>query len=268
MVRPDLHERLRRSKLERYLLAGEHEVLAQHQHWAAFAEPLASAVAGLFVVLALDSFLLAELGVLVNLLWWAWLVLCGRAIWKVFLWRQSWLVATDKRLLLNYGLFNQGVAMLSLSRVVDLTYTRSTLGQLLGYGTLERESSGHNQTLHDIKWVKHPHSTYLTICAAIFGLDDRERGSDTADQSPDGGQHPHTANRYSGFAPSPNEPDPTGYSTGIRIRPAGSLHSDESWRQNPSLGESDIHEADTGPIPYRRPTTDDGWRPTTDERDR
>ena len=251
MERPDIEERLRHSRMEQYLLADERVIIAQRQHWIQVAEPIASAVAGFFVVLTLDSYLPARLGVLTNALWWVWFVLVGRTIWKVLDWRQDWFVATDKRMLLNYGLINKGVAMLSLSRVVDLTYTRSWLGQLLGYGTLVRESVGQHQTLHKVKWVKHPHTTYLTICAAIFNLDHRKRGTDP-DQQGEEGEPSRTANRYAGFVTSPQAPGTTDPSTGIHTRPAEPADDRDWWQPEPepAQADSEVHEADTGPIPY------------------
>jgi len=279
MVKPDLDERFRRSRLERYLLAEEEVILAQHQHWAAIAEPLASAAAGLLVVLAAGIWLPAS--VLTDLLVWAWIALCLRAFWKWLLWWRSWLVATDKRLLLNYGLIHEGVAMISLGRVVDLTYTRSTIGQVLGYGSLVRESSGHSQTLHEVRWVKHPDSTYLTICATIFGLEDRQRGADEDLHGHrfEDGPPEHAPGLHVPYIPLetrtrpadlPAEPNRTDDSTGIRIRYGGTKKVErEPWYQSPDMRDSALRGADTGPIRYRRPATDasDDWTPTTDQDD-
>jgi hypothetical protein len=285
---PDLDERLRRSKIGEYLLADEVPILAQHQHWAAIAEPVGSAVGALTVVIALNYWLSASL--LTDLLWWAWFVVAVRAFVKWILWRREWLVSTDRRLLVNYGLIHQGVAMLSLARVVDLTYTRSTLGQLLGYGTLERESTGENQTLHEVKWVKHPDATYLTISAAIFDLPNRPRklDDDPYRRRVHEDQPPQIPELYAGYtsvsrrqdpadprdgpveaAPAQAQSDLDEEPVGIQIQygrsPKGSR---EPGYPSPELAGFSIRDADTGPIPYRRSTTDAGtWRPTTDEQD-
>jgi hypothetical protein len=226
MARPDpLAGRPDHGGLGRYLLDGERVLTAVHQHWAKVGEPSASVVAGLVLVLALDSFLPASLGLLADVLWWAWFVLVGRAVWRVLEWRHDWFVATDKRLILTYGLITQRVAMMPLTKVTDMSYNRSPLGRLLGYGTFVMESAGQDQALHTVGWVADPDHTYRAICAEIFGVDDHERVLD--EDAHDG-------------------PDTTDYPTAIRIRPAGAQHDDDS------------HEADTGPIPLRRPTTDDG----------
>jgi membrane protein YdbS with pleckstrin-like domain len=221
MARPDPLAPLPLDRgLVRYLLDGEQIVITAHQHWAKVAEPVASAVAGLVLVLALDSSLPASLGFVANVLWWAWFALVARAIWKVLERRHDWLVATDKRLILTYGLVTRKVAMMPLTKVTDMSYNRSLLGRLLGYGTFVMESAGQDQALHTVGWVADPDRTYRAMCAEIFGVDNTVR------------------------EPDPDQHDEGDYSTAIRIRtpgyrPAGS-----------GDGEPDVHEADTGPISY------------------
>ena len=127
---------------------------------------------GLVLALALDSVLPAKLSALANVFWWAWFVLVGRALWKVLEWRHDWFVATDKRLILTYGLITQKVAMMPLAKVTDMSYNRSPVGRLLGYGTFVMESAGQDQALHRVGWVADPDRTYRAICAEIFGVDD------------------------------------------------------------------------------------------------
>ena len=277
--RPDLDERFRHSKLKRYLLADENVLIAQRQHWTALWKPIAIGVAGLFVVVTLNYFLPPSM--LTDLLWWALLAL---AIWNAlrwFEWRRNWMVATNKRVMVNHGLVNQGVAMFSLGRVPDLTYSRSTLGRLLGYGELKRESTGDGQTLHKLRFVEHPHATYTTICAAIFDLQDRMFGMDEDENEHrfEDGPPPHAPGLYAGYIPpeertGPTEPpdhsdqaDQAADSIGIRVHyGTGSKQSNrETVHQSADLRESSLRDADTGPI-YRRSTTDADydWHPTTD----
>ena len=274
---PDLNERLERSRLKQYLLADEIPILAQHQHWAALWKLIVFGIAGPLVLAVLAFVLPADLDVLNPFLLLAWIVLfSGWALWKWYLWQRKWLVATDKRLLVNYGLLRQGVSMISLARVVDLTYTRSTFGQLLGYGTLERESQKHPHSLHDVRWVKNPDSTYLTICAAIFNLQDRMFGMEQDEhfQPPDDSvPHPPGSGRAPGSSPRPSDhPGESGkdHDPGvIQIHYGVSQHSDRGpWRNSSGLGPSVIRDADTGPIPYRPSSTDEGdWQSTTDSDD-
>lgn len=217
--------RPRHGVLGRYLLDGERTLTAVHQHWAKVAEPVASVVAGLALVLALDSTLPASLGIVANLLWWAWFALIGRGLWKILEWRHDWFVATDKRLILTSGLITQKVAMMPLAKVTDMSYNRSPLGRLLGYGTFVMESAGQDQALHSVEWVADPDNTYRAICGQIFGVEDSDRLSERDEHD------------------SWHDPRTSDYSTAIPIRPPGSRRVE---------GGSD-READTGPISYGPP---------------
>jgi hypothetical protein len=275
MPREDLSDRLRLSGMEPYLLAGEKVLVVQRPHWAKMTKWVAPAVAGFIVVFALDSTLPANAGGLANLLWAAWLVLVVRAVIGVVLFRRNWFVATDKRLLVNYGvkLVNVNLAMLSLSKVVDLSYTRSTMGFLLGYGTLVRESSGSAQTLHDVEWVRYPDETYRKICAAVFNLKDTPRvvedewHRDRFEEGPPlhiPGQYGEYVQVEKRTGPSLGRepdigPDPV---PGIRIQYGQSAaRSGQSWPSSPEMSDSVRRDALTGPTRYRRSPTQDDWVP-------
>lgn len=275
MPRAGVTERLRRSGMEEYLLAGEKVLVVQRPHWAKIIKPVSIAIAGLVVALVLDTYLPSNARTLVNIVWAAWLVLLGWTGLQIALYRRNWFVATDKRMFVNYGLklVNVNLAMLSLSKVVDLSYTRSTMGFLLGYGTLVRESSGSGQTLHDVEWVKHPDETYRTICSAVFSLKDMPRVIEDEwhrDRFEDGPPL-HVPGKYGEYVqvekrPGPGlggepdvgpEPIP-----GIRIRYGQSAgRSGESWPSSPEMSDSVRRDALTGPTRYRRSPTQDDWVP-------
>jgi membrane protein YdbS with pleckstrin-like domain len=251
MTRPDpLADRQRRRGLGRYLLDGERIVTAAHQHWAKVAFSVLSVVAGLVLVLVLDAYLPASFSLFANLLWWAWFVLVGWAAWKVLRWRNDWFVATDKRLILTYGLITQQVAMMPLVKVTDMSFHRSPLGRLLGYGTFVMESAGQDQALHTVRWVAQPDHTYRAICTDIFELDDDRFVLDNDDRRLGGEPPPHSSNRYARFVTAPNGPGAAEDSTSIRLRPAESQDGGDSWDPDSTPPDSDIHEADTGPIQY------------------
>jgi hypothetical protein len=281
---PDLNERLELSKLKRYLLADELPILAQRQHWAALWKTFALVLGGLFVVVALALVLPPSLDNLNPFLLLCLLFLIAWAGWKWLVWKGEWLVATDKRLLLNYGVINEGVVMVSLSRIIDLTYSRSRLGRMLGYGELERESQKHPNSMHQIKWVKDPDRTYLTICAAIFNLQDRMFGMEVDEyyhKDHVGDPPPHapglvgTPAGTAGPIKARDEPDQGEDPPGIRIHYGVSRHNNrDPWHESPDLrdspaGKDSLRDADTGPIPYRRSSTDEGgnWRPSSTDQD-
>lgn len=229
----------REPAMQRYLLDGERVVVAMHQHWARVAAPVAAAVAGLVVALWVDASVPASLQLVGQLTWWAWFVLLARTLWLLLEWRHDWFVATDKRLLLTYGLVTRRVAMMPLIKVTDMSYSRSIPGRLLGYGQFTLESAGQDQALHNITWVPDPDHTYRLICAEMFGVGNRGRvlaaeapGADTDDN--DGGRSgADNGGRYAGWpVEQPGVPS--------------------------AVVESRSHRApDTGPIPLNPPGSDD-----------
>jgi membrane protein YdbS with pleckstrin-like domain len=284
-----LARRPRRSGLDRYLLDGERIVTASHHHWARIAVPVISVAVGLIVVLLLDSAMPAGLSLLANLLWWGWFALIGWAVWELLKWRHDWFVATDKRLILTYGLVTAKVGMMPLTKVTDMSYTRSPMGRVLGYGTFVMESAGLDQALRKVRWVDNPDHTYRVICAEIFGVEDREVAADSDEHEHDhrfeDGPPPHTPGLYAEYTPaagrpgatdSPKEPAAPDEAPDLPIRYAAPPRGDrDRWYQSPdlrdpALREPVIRDADTGPIPYRRPATDDGdgWQTTTNDPDR
>lgn len=259
--------------MRRYLLDGESIVTAVHQHWAKVAEPVASAVLGLVLVVWISSVAPAGLSRVADVLWWAWFVLVARMIWLLLQWRYDWFVATDKRLLLTYGLITRKVAMMPLAKVTDMSYSRSPVGRVIGYGRFTMESAGQDQALHEINWLPDPDRTYRAICAEIFGVDDRDRTVRPADEDDDlpSGPAADLDDTGPGWAvPDEEAPPPipvpgtAGHSTQIPIRGPGRARAhgpnDEdqsSWSvhrsPDPHDADTDENADDTGPITPWRP---------------
>jgi membrane protein YdbS with pleckstrin-like domain len=155
--------------LRQIVLPAERVVVASHRHWASVAEPVATAVLGLVVSAVLVTVVERGFQVDAGLLWWLALIPIGRALYRLFEWRLEWFVATDKRLLLTSGFISRKVAMMPIVKVTDMSYTRTPLGRLLGYGRFVLESAGQDQAMRRIDWVAHPDATYRSICDTLFG---------------------------------------------------------------------------------------------------
>jgi hypothetical protein len=50
-----------------------------------------------------------------------------------------------------------------------MSYNRSVLGRLLGYGEFVLESAGQDQALRTVSFLPHPDALYEEICLEIFG---------------------------------------------------------------------------------------------------
>lgn len=169
----------------RFLLDGEQIVVSVHQHWIRVTGVLAATVLGLALVLLIGLVTPASAGLISDLSIWLWLWLLAYCIVQVLLWRHNWFVATDRRLLLTYGLVSRKVAMMPLAKVTDMSFNQSATGRILGYGTYVMESAGQDQALRQIDYIPDAELHYRSICAEIFGErdpDDLEDDNDTHHQ--------------------------------------------------------------------------------------
>lgn len=157
--------------LRRYILANEKIIIATHRHWAMLWEPILTTAGAFFfalsILVAVDPGVRDDMG-------WVWLpfvVLGARLLYKWLEWRARWFVMTDRRLLLLDGFLVHRVAMMPSEKVTDLSYERTPLGQILGYGTFILETAGQDQALDRVTWVPRPDSRYRLIIAALFHPD-------------------------------------------------------------------------------------------------
>lgn len=160
-------------ELARYLVPGERVVTAVRQHWFSQARPMALLVGLLFLATYVEAESPQTRGgaILANIFWYAALAGSAYAVWCYLNWRRDWFVATDKRFLLFYGFLRRKVAMMPLAKVTDMTFDRSLLGRVIGYGTFLLESAGQDQALGHIEYVPDAEEHYRAICTVLFGAD-------------------------------------------------------------------------------------------------
>lgn len=153
----------------RYLIPGEQVVVSTRRHWFRLILPLALVVIT-FVAMVAGAFS-PDWGQAASVLVWLWLAACLYALWRVLEWRTEWFIATDRRLLKTYGLITQRVAMMPLAKVTDMSYDRSLLGRMLGYGEFVMESAGQDQALSKMDLIPSPEEKYVAMCETLFGRD-------------------------------------------------------------------------------------------------
>ena len=154
---------------DEYLLESERRVIRVRRHWASLVWELFEAV-GLLAGLVMVSYLLpAGSWLPVNVLWYAGLIVLLRFTYQVLDWYVERIVVTDKRFLITTGVFDINVAMMPITKVTDLTFRRTLLGRMLGYGTLIVESAGQIQALSRIEYVPNPDRVEEAISGLVFG---------------------------------------------------------------------------------------------------
>ena len=153
--------------VNRYLLPHEQQVISVHQHPAVLIRPIFEVLVGLAIA-GWVSTLTHGNGAALLVIWLLWAVVLLRLLWKVLDWSLNYFVITSQRLLLAQGFLLRKVNMMPLAKVTDMSFQRSAMGQLLGYGEFIVESAGQDQALRNVDYLPYPEQLYLEVCGLIF----------------------------------------------------------------------------------------------------
>jgi uncharacterized membrane protein YdbT with pleckstrin-like domain len=154
---------------DEYLLDSERRVIRVRRHWAVLAWDVFEAAALLAVAVMVSYILPSSMWLLQNVLWYAALIVLLRFAYLVLEWWVERIVVTDKRFMMTTGVFTTKVLMMPIGKVTDLTYERSWVGRLFGYGTMVVESAGQIQALNRINYLPKPEQVYDAISELVFG---------------------------------------------------------------------------------------------------
>jgi uncharacterized membrane protein YdbT with pleckstrin-like domain len=156
------------ASVNRYLLPHERQVITVHKHPAVLIRPVFEVLVGLALAGWLTTVLAKVNGVAVLVIWILWGILFLRLAIKVFEWSETYFVVTSQRFVLATGLLTRKVNMMPLSKVTDMSFQRSTMGRILGYGEFILESAGQDQALTNVDHLPYPEQLYLEVCGLIF----------------------------------------------------------------------------------------------------
>lgn len=156
------------AEVNKYLLPHEEQVITVRRHPAILIGPIAITLAGLVIAVVLSDTLLRHQSSVLMIVWILWGLLALYLIWKAALWAVDYFVVTSHRMLLAEGLITRKVAMMPLVKVTDMSFERSFLGRIFGYGTFILESAGQDQALRAVDHIPYPEQLYLEVCGLIF----------------------------------------------------------------------------------------------------
>jgi uncharacterized membrane protein YdbT with pleckstrin-like domain len=156
------------ASVNRYLLPHERQVITVHQHPAVLIRTIFEVLIGLAIAGWLTTVFAKNNGVAVLIIWLLWGIVFLRLVVKVIEWGETYFVVTSQRFLLATGLVTRQVKMMPLAKVTDMTFERSAMGRILGYGEFILESAGQNQALERVKHLPYPEQLYLEVCGLIF----------------------------------------------------------------------------------------------------
>jgi uncharacterized membrane protein YdbT with pleckstrin-like domain len=152
----------------KYLLPHERQVITVHKHPAVLIRPIFEVLVGLAIAGWLSNSVAHGNGTVILVIWIAWALLVLRLAGKVLDWSVDYFVVTSQRFVLATGVITRKVNMMPLSKVTDMSFQRSTLGRILGYGEFILESAGQDQALRVVDHIPYPEQLYLEVCGLIF----------------------------------------------------------------------------------------------------
>lgn len=225
-----MRTRQRHPAYDDYVLENETVKFALHRHWAILVRPVGLFVGPFFAAFVVVATMGRATGELLatGLLIWS-LVQLVYLLWQIVEWRSEFFVATDKRLLLVQGLLFKSVGTMPMAKVTDLSYQRSIIGRLVGYGRFIFESAGQDQALRQIDWIPYPDHYYRLVDSIMHGLppDERDRPFLLVDAP---------------RVPAREQPAPEALGPGPEASPGSAPGSNTGSAQSPVSPVSPIHE--------------------------
>jgi uncharacterized membrane protein YdbT with pleckstrin-like domain len=156
------------ASVNRYLLPHERQVITVHQHPAILIRPIFEVLIGLAIAGWLSNSVANGNSTAILVIWVLWGLVLLRLVIKVWEWVETYFVVTSQRFLLASGIVTRKVNMMPLAKVTDMSFQRSAMGRLLGYGEFILESAGQDQALTNVDYLPYPEQLYLEVCGLIF----------------------------------------------------------------------------------------------------
>jgi hypothetical protein len=160
----------------RYLALDERLVVRMRRHPAILGKTALQTVGILVVGLTLSVWLSPSDGsdIIDTILG---ILILGAAVrfaWRLWEWSVERIVVTDRRLLEVSGVLTRKVGSMPLDKVTDMTYRRSFVGRILGYGAFIVESPGQKQALELINFIPQPDDFYQTVTSLVMARPERD----------------------------------------------------------------------------------------------
>lgn len=154
----------------RYLAVDERIVCQVRRHPAVLFRPFMEAFGAIVVAAFLGTLLTPSDGsdVIDTILGAVAIFFMARFAWRGWEWNVAHIVVTDRRIFEVSGLISRRVASMPLTKVTDMTYHRSLLGRLLGFGDLRVESPGQKQAVEKIAFLPKPDDFYRTVTSLVM----------------------------------------------------------------------------------------------------
>jgi uncharacterized membrane protein YdbT with pleckstrin-like domain len=153
----------------RFLPAGETIEMQVRRHWAVLAGPFLAAAGAIVGAAAFGYVVSPRTGS--DFLDWLVSVLAifflGRFLYKLWEWYSNRVIVTNHRFVEVSGIITRRVASMPITKITDMTYRRTALGRILGYGDLILETAGQDQAFSSIDYLPNPDDFYREVTALL-----------------------------------------------------------------------------------------------------
>ena len=123
-------------------MPGETLVMREHQHWVVMVKPLLLPIA-LLVLVVVGDFLPSIDPDYKTIATIAVVAIFGLSLIIVWIrWNSRSFTITDRRVILDTGIFSRSSKVIALDRVQDISTNQNLGGRILGYGRIEIDSAG------------------------------------------------------------------------------------------------------------------------------
>ncbi len=157
------------SEVQGYLADTELNALGGQMHEAVMLEPVTTTTVGVLGCVWLIANIPDGLARIGDVLVVVALVFLGRLGFKFWEWHRDLLFITGKRIIAVRGIITRRVEMMPLGKLTDMSYIRTPVGQVLGYGTFRLESAGQDQALGTLSPIPDPDASYRHVQNLLFG---------------------------------------------------------------------------------------------------
>lgn len=155
------------ASVSRYLLPAEREVISVRSHPIVLAKSFFITLGVLILAAVVSTRFDPESPAQMVV----WLPALAALVWfviRAIQWWVDWFTITEKRFILTTGIITKKVAMMPLTRVTDMSFQRTPMGRVLGYGEFILESAGQDQALRSVPYLPYPEQMYRRVCLWIF----------------------------------------------------------------------------------------------------
>jgi len=153
--------------VNRYLLPHERSCITVRKHPAVLARPLIL-VSGLVSGGLVAARKVTSRSVRPEIVWGASLPVLLYFLYRMAGRQVTYFTVTNKRMILVSGFVVRKVAMMPLTKVTDMSFQRSAMGRVFGYGEFIVESADQEQALRSVNFLPYPEQLYLEVCGLLF----------------------------------------------------------------------------------------------------